>query len=229
MKLDGDEGTRHHGTRGDDDPGIPPITKSSAQYLNNYKERTDQSRPPDVDSIEDHVTVQPSPGQHHNSNGLEKSYGKPCASSLCSNDEESHFTHQARPMPVQHQTSSSSANIPRFVYVSCESMISWHGDDADGKADDGGDKPSKGKCCRKLCSESEGLEAWLLLVRVLLYNSLMGVNFTCFGLLYVEYTEYFQAPKANVGWVVSIQASMMSLLGWLTKLIFSSSVHIIMQ
>ena len=112
------------------------------------------------------------------------------------------------------QTSSGSASAPLFVHLSCESMVDgWHGN-VDDDAVDHRDRHHRGICCgENMCTPREGLEAWLLLIRVIVYNALTGINFSCFGLLYIEYTDYFQASKADVGWVVSIQASVISLLG----------------
>lgn len=69
-------------------------------------------------------------------------------------------------------------------------------------------------CCGLDCSsDAESLESWLLLVRIALYNALTGINFSCFGVLYVEYTEYFRDTKSAIGWVVAIQGMIMHLLG----------------
>ena len=52
-----------------------------------------------------------------------------------------------------------------------------------------------------------GWTAWCLLTRVFIYNLLLEIDFSSFGLLYVEYTDYFQASKASVGWIIAIQYS----------------------
>ena len=125
-----------------------------------------------------------------------------------------HFRRQDSTCTMR-QISTDSAKIPQLAKVTCESMLSWHGDD-DSEPTEATtqEKQDNRRCCRPCSdSESEGLEAWLLLIRVMLYNALIGINFSCFGLLYVEYTAHFQASKADVGWVVSIQASVISLLG----------------
>ena len=63
-----------------------------------------------------------------------------------------------------------------------------------------------------------GWTAWCLLTRVFIYNLLLGINFNSFGLLYVEYTHYFQASKASVGWIIAIQFSVNGIAG---KIAFS--------
>ena len=53
----------------------------------------------------------------------------------------------------------------------------------------------------------EGATAWFLLFRVFLFNSLTGINYVLFSLLYVEYSIYFEAPKATLGLIRSIQTA----------------------
>ena len=66
------------------------------------------------------------------------------------------------------------------------------------------------------CEEAEGSEAWLLLLRVALYNALIGLNGGSFGMLYIEYVNYFNTSKGFVGWIVSIQITFTSVCGELS-------------
>ncbi|ELU05141.1 hypothetical protein CAPTEDRAFT_228136 [Capitella teleta] len=60
------------------------------------------------------------------------------------------------------------------------------------------------------CENREDAGAWFLLARVCLFNAITSLNFSSFGFLYVEYTTYFDAPKADVGWVPAIQSTVQS-------------------
>jgi hypothetical protein len=63
---------------------------------------------------------------------------------------------------------------------------------------------------RTLCQDCECLSAWLLLLRVAVFNALCSLNFSAFGFLYVEYTQALNASKADVGWIPAIQVLVQS-------------------
>ena len=52
-----------------------------------------------------------------------------------------------------------------------------------------------------------------MLVWVSLHYMLSGVVFSMFGMLYVEYSDYFQETKATIGWIVSIQTATKCIVG----------------
>ena len=80
------------------------------------------------------------------------------------------------------------------------------------------DKSRKRARCRgclpkQCCMGGEGHKAWLLLLRVFIYNMIQAVNFGSFGLLYVNYTTTFQTTKAVIGWIISIQYTVSGAIG----------------
>ncbi|ELU06080.1 hypothetical protein CAPTEDRAFT_202864 [Capitella teleta] len=79
-------------------------------------------------------------------------------------------------------------------------------------------QPEESSRSSRCCSEhSEGVDAWLMLLRVFLYHALFGINYGSFGILYVEYVDYFDSTKADVGWIVSIQMFLFSILANLRR------------
>lgn len=76
-----------------------------------------------------------------------------------------------------------------------------------------------GCCCKTL--KAEPSESWWLLSRILLFNMLSAMNFSSFGLLYIEYTNHFTASKAEIGWIISIQMA----CGTLTGMCCASNLH----
>ncbi|ELU06079.1 hypothetical protein CAPTEDRAFT_202863 [Capitella teleta] len=88
-------------------------------------------------------------------------------------------------------------------------------------------QPEESSRSSRCCSEhSEGVDAWLMLLRVFLYHALFGFNYGIFGILYVEYVDYFDSTKADVGWIVSIQIFLYSMLAF-TSMTFRLLVTII--
>ena len=57
----------------------------------------------------------------------------------------------------------------------------------------------------KWAKTSEQSSAWYLLFRVFIFNALTGINFVIFGLLYVEYSIYFEESKAVLGLIRSFE------------------------
>ena len=77
------------------------------------------------------------------------------------------------------------------------------------------DAPETGKhsCSVGCCRHTEGSGAWLLVLRVFIFNMLQGINYISFALFYVEYTSHFLVGKGTVGWILAIQLSASQILG----------------
>lgn len=60
------------------------------------------------------------------------------------------------------------------------------------------------KGCMKSCS-GVSCHTWLLIVWVFVFNALMSIYYGSFGLLYIEYSNYFKATKAEIGWIIAIE------------------------
>ena len=72
---------------------------------------------------------------------------------------------------------------------------------------------NKHYCCVAWFRHAERQEAWFLLIRVMIYHMLTGLHYGSFGLFYVEYSEYFRETKAAIGWIISIQTAVSSIIG----------------
>lgn len=55
---------------------------------------------------------------------------------------------------------------------------------------------------------------WLILICVILFNMLNGLNFASYSVLYVHLVELFNTTRAAVGWIQSIEFSLGCCLGW---------------
>ena len=62
--------------------------------------------------------------------------------------------------------------------------------------------------------------AWFVLFVVVVFNILNGINWIAFSVLYVEFTDQFQATKAQGGWIGSLQVGVTQLFGEFVNLIF---------
>ena len=60
---------------------------------------------------------------------------------------------------------------------------------------------------------SESSTAWFLLLRALIFNILTGVNTVAFSILYVEYSIYFDVPKAVLALIESFEMGSSMLIG----------------
>ena len=69
--------------------------------------------------------------------------------------------------------------------------------------------------CKARCTEQEGLDAWLVFLRVALLNFLTGLSNSVFGMMYVEYTWHFHESKATIGWIMSISMAVACFTGGL--------------
>lgn len=70
----------------------------------------------------------------------------------------------------------------------------------------------KGGCCPKFHG-AEPCAAWMLLFWVFIHNALMSIYYASFGLLYIEYSNYFMVSKADIGWIIAIEQSFGTLTG----------------
>jgi len=62
-------------------------------------------------------------------------------------------------------------------------------------------------------SQTESLSDWFVMICVLLNNFLSSIGFASFGVLYIPITEMFQSSRAAVGWIISLDMALTSLLG----------------
>ena len=62
-------------------------------------------------------------------------------------------------------------------------------------------------------TKTESLSDWFVMVCVFFTNVLNGINYACYGVLYLPMADMFQASRAAVGWVTSFDFAFGSFLG----------------
>jgi len=71
------------------------------------------------------------------------------------------------------------------------------------------------ECDRKAseASQTESLSDWFVMICVLLCNMLNGISYSSYGVLYLPITEMYQSSRAAVGWILSFDFALGSILG----------------
>ena len=72
-------------------------------------------------------------------------------------------------------------------------------------------------CKTSEAAQTESLSDWFIMICVLLCNILHGFNYSSYGVLYLPITEMFQSSRAAVGWIMSFDFALGSILGELHK------------
>jgi len=62
-------------------------------------------------------------------------------------------------------------------------------------------------------AQTESVSDWLVMICVFLCYLLNGINVASYGVLYLPLTEMFQASRAAVGWIISLDVALGSFLG----------------
>ena len=68
-------------------------------------------------------------------------------------------------------------------------------------------------CKASHAAETESLSDWFVMICVLLCNILNGINNASYGVLYLPITEMYQSSRAAVGWIMSFDFALGSILG----------------
>jgi len=68
-------------------------------------------------------------------------------------------------------------------------------------------------CIASEAARTESISDWFVMICVLLCNILQGMHMGSYGVLYLPFTEMFQSSRAAVGWIMSIDFALGSILG----------------